>query len=302
MRRRGFTLVELLVVIAIIAILIALLLPALAKAKMLADRVQCSSNLQQIGIALQEYAGEYRGQYPLANLWNYPFDNYCWYGGPRPAYYPIAGLGMLYYDSFGVVGATMVNPRAGILKPTATGLSLLFSPDTNSGFSPQQIVPSDYNSATGLLNLWWFNCDFTYWIDIGTDYTTAYDAPAVAGLYKGMPTPTGTMNSGVLGPWTFKNADPAHEPALNPQSSPGTILVTENALFQNFTGTTGFTGVCGPSWPPTAAGSVDSDNVDDSKSAVPAGANEMYNDGSVRWVPMSNIKVRASEYGIFWGW
>ena len=301
-RRDGFTLIELLVVISIIALLIALLLPALARAKQLALRIQCASNLQQIGIALQEYANEYRGQYPLANLFNFPFDDQCWFGGAKPAYYPIAGLGMLYYDSFGVEGAAMDNPRPGILSPTAAGLSLLFCPETGSGFSQQQITPSDYYGTTGLLATWWFNQGYSYWVDIGTDYKRAYDAPAVAGLYPGM-TPAGTMNSGTLGPWTFRNAEWGHEPALNRQSRPGSILVTDNALFTNFSGTVGFTGVFGPSWAPTSAGSVDSNHVDGSMgNFLPAGEHELYNDGSVRWVPMSNIKVRASEFNIFFGW
>ncbi len=95
-RRMGFTLIELLVVIAIIAILAALLLPALQSAKTRVKSVVCTNNLKQILIASHQYSIDY-------NSYNVP----AWYGGGEP----ILPAGALTWMGFtqGYVGKSLTS-------------------------------------------------------------------------------------------------------------------------------------------------------------------------------------------------
>ena len=64
MKKKGFTLIELLVVIAIIAMLLAILMPALGKVKKLAMRLVCGTNAKGMGTAMNVYAFDYDDAFP----------------------------------------------------------------------------------------------------------------------------------------------------------------------------------------------------------------------------------------------
>ena len=106
-RRRAFTIVELLVVIAIIAILIALLIPMISRARLAMRRPLCASNLRQVGLLLHAYANENGGEIPAQYGWDEPPGRPSAQFGPMV--YPHGGIGLLVGAPIGVAPRAYVN-------------------------------------------------------------------------------------------------------------------------------------------------------------------------------------------------
>ena len=132
-QRRGFTLIELLVVIAIIAVLIGLLLPAVQKVREAANRIKCSNNLKQLGLAAQNYH-DVNGHFP-PGIGYYPTAKNGAFGSYFFHLLPYVEQDPLYKSSLGQV-----------LFPPPYGPTTVYYPGNNNVYSqPVKVFlcPSD---------------------------------------------------------------------------------------------------------------------------------------------------------------
>ena len=246
----GFTLIELLVVISIIALLIALLLPALAQARQLANTVVCASNERQIAIATIEWSHEHRGFAPGAALYGE-----LAYGNPNTP-----GIGQ-FLNTQGVpeAGPAGVNSPFGM--PWAwRGQSVLVT----RGYitAPAAFIcpadswaPGAMSSQFSWLQYAGFS-EYQFNLSVVGECTSAIFGPGNAKiptlydntnyypyLLSGYPNPSGV---GLPGP----NECPQMDIAKNP---------TETTLLQDGVGIADY---CDPDWPLTGANAKLPDAVD----------------------------------------
>ncbi|MFI4911949.1 MAG: type II secretion system protein [Sedimentisphaeraceae bacterium JB056] len=158
--RKGFTLIELLVVISIIAILMAVMMPALRKAREQAKLVVCKSNVKQQGVAICLYMEDNQSIFPTAVA---PAS----YGGPSKSFNDSSYTADIYGGQIGEYGSTANKKR---LLNDYLGLPTTATKQMQNNSLKIFICPSDKGATPGE-NSYFVERTPTYWYTMGRSYT-----------------------------------------------------------------------------------------------------------------------------------
>jgi prepilin-type N-terminal cleavage/methylation domain-containing protein len=222
-QNKAFTLIELLVVIAIIAILAALLLPALAAAKRKAQRINCVSNIKQVGIGFRLWEGDNGDRYPMAvsTLYNGAKEKVYTQGNTGGT--PPAGYGLT--NVFVVMSNELSTPKilfcpSDSVRSATTNFTALANDNQNMSYFvcgdaaetyPQMILDGDRNvgaigsanvpaQTTNVLGVIWTSTAWWAWTSVDMHLRVGNlgmaDGSAQQTTVAGLQTALGTATNG----------------------------------------------------------------------------------------------------------
>ena len=225
----GFTLIELLVVIAIIAVLIALLVPAVQKVRAAANLTQCANNMKQLALAIHNYAGTDYGRLPPANFYKVvnSATNNAAEGSAFYALLPYCEQDNLFKQY------TRDIPAPGYLGTKQIALSIHFCPADPTSTSGIGTVAPNYATGNYALNLALFGAGGTFKIknmpsairigNIPDGASSTIGIMEASGCFPGYPNvnpTTGTTESYMTWDWpAYSNTFGPYWP--NPDQLPG---------------------------------------------------------------------------------
>jgi len=170
-RKAGFTLIELLVVIAIIALLMAILIPTLSRARETAKRMVCSSQLKQVGVAMAAYAADWENLMPYYGDEMHPYALYR----SEPQWVDASGklIGMKVACLY--EGGYIAEPKVFYCP---SNILALYRFESYNDPPPWGMLPQRYNTEDGQGHNQWVRMGYTYYpTDPKSPFDDATQAP-----------------------------------------------------------------------------------------------------------------------------